>query len=129
MDPHQQCKYIQEISFQENDQLRLRVSDLEARNAELQDEVETINDLLEQEKAVGQSKEKALQALQVNNQELNYRIGELQNKIVEKDTKIQELQNVLKQREDQISKVNGEQRKNGNKSKTQRRQQSNPKKQ
>ncbi|CAD8170321.1 unnamed protein product [Paramecium octaurelia] len=128
MDPHQQCKYIQEISFQENDQLRERVSDLEAKNAELQDEVETINDLLEQEKAVCQSKEKALQALQVKNQELNCRIGELQNKIVEKDTKIQELQNVLKQSDDQISKVNVEQRKNGNKSKTQRRQ-SNPKKQ
>ncbi|CAD8204639.1 unnamed protein product (macronuclear) [Paramecium tetraurelia] len=128
MDPHQQCKYIQEISYQENDQLRQRVSELEAKNAELQDEVEAINDLLEQEKTQCQQKDKALQTLQVINQELNYRVQELQNKVAEKDTKIQELQNVIKQKDDQITQVNKDHRKIGSKSKTQRKQ-SNPKKQ
>ncbi|CAD8090643.1 unnamed protein product [Paramecium sonneborni] len=128
MDPHQQCKYIQEISYQENDQLRQRVSELEAKNAELQDEVETLNDLLEQEKGNCLQKDKAIQTLQVMNQDLNYRVSDLQNKVAEKDTKIQELQNIIKQKDDQNMQINKDLRKIGSKSKQQRRQ-SNPKKQ
>ncbi|CAD8111581.1 unnamed protein product [Paramecium sonneborni] len=64
MDPHQMCKKLQEESFKENDDLRTRVAEIEAKNAEYQDLIEGLRQTIEEKDAKIKQLEDALSNLQ-----------------------------------------------------------------
>ncbi|CAD8107843.1 unnamed protein product [Paramecium primaurelia] len=64
MDPHQICKQLQEEYFKENDALRNRVSEMEAKNAEYQDQIEGLKQIIEEKDAKIKQLEDTLANLQ-----------------------------------------------------------------
>ncbi|CAD8096028.1 unnamed protein product [Paramecium primaurelia] len=64
MDPHQICKQLQEQCYLENDDLRNRVAEMEAKNAEYQDQIEGLKQIIEEKDAKIKQLEDTLANLQ-----------------------------------------------------------------